>query len=115
MADSKPTRVLFVCSMNERRSLTAEKVFETDDGLEVRSAGTVRGSRRTLGVEHLRWADVILVMEDKHEQRIRAHFRDEVRYKRLHVLGVPDEYPFMDDGLVTLLRARAEPLIWRAD
>jgi len=71
-----------------------------------------RRDERAVTPAIIAWADVILVMEDKHEQRIRARFRDEVRYKQLHVLGVPDEYAFMDDELVALLRERAEPLIW---
>jgi predicted protein tyrosine phosphatase len=112
MHDSEPRRVLFVCSMNEWRSPTGEAVFRKDAGLLVRSAGTVRGARRTISVKDIRWADVILVMEEKHKARLRAQFRDEVRYKPVHVLDIPDEYRYMDPELVALIRAKAEPLIW---
>lgn len=112
MHDSEPRRVLFVCSMNEWRSPTGEAVFRKDAGLLVRSAGTVRGARRTISVKDIRWADVILVMEEKHKARLRAQFRDEVRYKPVHVLDIPDEYRYMDPELVELIRAKAEPLIW---
>ncbi|WP_223816002.1 arsenate reductase/protein-tyrosine-phosphatase family protein [Adhaeribacter rhizoryzae] len=39
-------RILFVCSRNQWRSPTAEKVFRYYPGLEVRSAGTAAGARR---------------------------------------------------------------------
>ena len=112
MKDADPINVLFVCSMNKWRSPTGEKIFAKTPGLSVRSAGTVRGSKRTLSVNDMRWADVILVMEEKHKARIQARFRDEVRFKRLHVLDIPDEYCYMDPELVELLQAKAEPLIW---
>ena len=112
MNDLEPIKVLFVCSKNQWRSPTGEAVFRKDAGLAVRSAGTARSAKRKLSVADIRWADVILVMEDKHKSRIRAEFRDEVRYKTLHVLDIPDEYRFMDDDLVELIRAKSEPLIW---
>ncbi len=112
MSDAEPINVLFVCSMNEWRSPTGEAIFKRDNGLNVRSAGTVRGAKRTISVKDIRWADVILVMEEKHKSRLQAQFRDEVRYKALHVLDIPDEYRFMNPELVELLRAKAEPLIW---
>ena len=105
------TNVLFICSMNEWRSPTAEKVFQKEQGISVRSAGTVRGARRTVSVKDIRWSDIILVMEDKHKSRLLAQFRDEVRYKALHVLDIPDEYKYMDPELVEIIRETAAPLI----
>ncbi len=115
MADAEPVNVLFVCSKNQWRSPTGEAVFAKVEGVQTRSAGTSRTARRKLDVADLRWADLILVMETKHESRIRADFRDETRYKRLHVLDIPDDYKFMDDDLVELLRARVMPLIFEAE
>ena len=45
--NNEPTKILFVCSRNRRRSLTAERVFAGDPRWRVRSAGTEegRGSR----------------------------------------------------------------------
>lgn len=112
MAEAEPIKVLFVCSRNQWRSPTAEQVFRKDAGLSVRSAGTSRGARRTITVADIRWADLIFVMEDKHRARLRAQFRDELRYKTMHTLDIPDLYRFMDAELVEILRAKAEPLIW---
>ena len=50
-------------------------------------------------------------MEQKHKSRIIADFRDEVRYKSLHVLDIPDDYKYMDPELVELLREKASPFI----
>ena len=112
LRDAEPIHVLFVCSKNQWRSPTGEAVFRKTPGLAVRSAGTSRSAKRTITVADIRWADVILVMEDKHRARLRAQFRDEVRYKDVHVLDIPDEYSFMDPELVEIIREKAEPLIW---
>ena len=111
--DAEPIRILFVCSKNQCRSPTGETVFRKTPGLSVRSAGTSRSAKRTISVADIRWADVILVMEDKHRARLRAQFRDEVRYKALHVLDIPDDYQYMDPALIQIIRDKAEPLIWR--
>ena len=37
--------ILFVCSQNKRRSLTAEKIFDGINGHNVRSAGTENDKR----------------------------------------------------------------------
>ncbi|HEY5757541.1 MAG TPA: hypothetical protein VIU34_17050, partial [Steroidobacter sp.] len=49
--------VLFVCSRNQWRSPTAEKVFARYPGVSVRSAGTSPNARRHISVEDVRWAD----------------------------------------------------------
>jgi predicted protein tyrosine phosphatase len=58
---------------------------------------------------------MILVMEDKHAARLRADFRQEVTYKPMHVLDIPDDYQFMDEDLVELIRAKAGALIFGED
>lgn len=111
MRDAEPIRILFVCSKNQWRSPTAEQVFRPEPGLQVRSAGTARSARHTISVADIRWADIILVMEDKHRARLRAQFRDEVRYKAVHSLDIPDLYRYMDPDLIALLQDKVPPLI----
>lgn len=110
--DAEPIHVLFVCSRNQWRSPTAEAVFRKLDGVSARSAGTSRNARKTISVADIRWADLILVMEDKHRARLRAQFRDEVRYKTVHSLDIPDLYRFMDPELIEILEEKVAPLIW---
>ena len=92
--------------------LWSEAIFAEIDGVATRSAGTARSARRQVSLEDIRWADLILVMEEKHAARLKADFRQDIRFKRLHVLDIPDDYKFMDTDLVALIRTAAEPLIF---
>ncbi len=101
-----PSRLLFICSQNKWRSLTAERLFDEHPHYEARSAGTEAGARVRVAAGHLGWADVIFVMEKKHAERLRAKFGPELRGKPVINLRIPDNYPFQDPALVALLRAR---------
>lgn len=103
--------ILFVCSKNQWRSPTAEAIYRDDDRISVRSRGTARSAVQTIRSSDIAWADAVLVMEAKHRQRILADFRGECRFKPVHVLDIPDDYRFMDDELVNLIRSAAEPII----
>ena len=56
-----------------------------------------------MSVEDVRWADVIMVMEEKHKSRLVAEFTGLLDNKPIHVLDIPDEYKFMDSELVEML------------
>lgn len=103
--------VLFVCSKNQWRSPTAEAIYRRDERLSVRSRGMAKAAVQTIRSDDVAWADVILVMEDKHRQRILADFSGESKFKPLHVLDIPDDYQFMDDELVELIRSATEPIL----
>lgn len=98
-------KVLFVCSRNRRRSLTAEKVFSTVPGWETRSAGTEDSARIKVTAGHLGWADVIVVMEKRHKERLRQKWPEEFAGRPCVCLFIPDDFEFMDGGLVDALRA----------
>lgn len=100
------TKILFVCSRNRRRSLTAETIFKTVPSWDVRSAGTEEGARIKVTAGHLGWADVIVVMEKRHKERLRQKFSEEVAGKSCVCLFVADDYEFMDSELVNVLRAK---------
>ncbi len=103
--------VLFICSRNQWRSPTAEKVFRRWPGVVARSAGTSLNARRTVGIDDLRWADVIIVMEPKHRQQLIARFSRALQMRTVHVLDIPDDYQPMDPALVKLLEERVPPLL----
>lgn len=96
--------ILFICSRNQWRSPTAEKVWRNHSSLNVRSAGTSPRAKRTVNLDDIRWADQLFVMEQKHKHRIMASFARWVEHKPIHVLDIPDEYSFMDDELVELVK-----------
>ena len=107
------TRVLFVCSQNKLRSPTAEQLFANRDGFEVASAGTDRNADNPVSVEIIEWADVIFVMERVHRNRISKNFRAHLKDKRIVCLDIPDDFEFMDPGLIRLLEAKAGPFFSR--
>lgn len=98
-------KVLFVCSQNRLRSPTAEQVFSTRPGIEVDSAGTNNDAETPLTAELVAWADIIFVMEKQHRAKLQRRFR-KVLKARVVCLDIPDDYDFMDPGLIRLLEAR---------
>ncbi|AFL89228.1 putative protein tyrosine phosphatase [Terriglobus roseus DSM 18391] len=101
--------LLFVCSRNRLRSPTAEAVFSMLDGYEVLSAGTGSDSEQEVSTDLVDWADVIFAMEGVHRRRLNQRFGARLRAKRLIVLGIRDEYSYMDPRLVELLKERVLP------
>lgn len=102
----KMKRLLFVCSQNRLRSPTAEAVFAEHPRLEVLSAGTNNDAETPLSGDLIDWADVIVVMEKAHKNRISKKFKSRLAGKRIVVLGIPDEYEYMQPELVTLLKTK---------
>jgi len=102
----KVIKILFVCSRNRWRSLTAEKIFNGRNNHEVRSAGTEENERIKITAGHTGWSDVIFVMEKKHQIRIQQKFREELKGKKVIRLDIPDEYEYMDEELIDLLESR---------
>lgn len=100
------TKILFVCSRNRRRSLTAETIFQDDPRWQVRSAGTEEGARIKVTAGHLGWADVIVVMEKRHKERLRQKYPDALADKPCLCLFVSDDYEYMAADLIELLRER---------
>lgn len=101
-----PTKLLFVCSRNRLRSLTAEKIFGGQPGYEVRSAGTQPEARIVVTEGHIGWADIIFVMEKSHLNKLREKFPEALAEKRVITLHIPDEYTFMQPELVDELKAK---------
>jgi predicted protein tyrosine phosphatase len=102
------SKVLFVCSRNRRRSLTAEMVFRAASSWQVRSAGTEDGARIKVTPGLLGWADVIVVMEKRHKERLLQKFPDEMAQKTCVCLFIADDYEYMEPALVAELKARVQ-------
>ncbi len=102
-------RLLFICSRNQWRSPTAERVFGKDPRLSVRSRGLAKSARRKLSAADVQWAQLIAVMEDAHADRLCERF--EVGATPLVVLDIPDEYRAMDPELVQMLRDAMLPVL----
>ena len=100
--------VLFICSQNRLRSPTAEQVFADWPGIETASAGTNNDAETPLDAELVAWADLIFVMERPHRSKLQAKFRKALR-GRVICLDIPDDYEFMDETLIRLLKTRVIP------
>ncbi len=107
----KKVKLLFVCSQNRWRSLTAEKIFQGINGYDVRSAGTEDNARIKITEGHIGWADVVFVMEKKHIRRIQEKFRNSLKDKKVICLNIPDDYPYMDEDLIGLLKSSVSEYI----
>lgn len=105
---------LFVCSRNQWRSPTAERIWMREPGVSVRSAGTSRSARRRVTVADISWAELIFPMEEAHKARLLADFRNEMRGKSVHVLDIADDYGFMHRDLIELIADATRPIIERA-
>ena len=100
--------LLFLCSQNKCRSLTAEKLFDGFDGNRARSAGTENNSRVKVTAGLLGWADIIFCMEKKNVRRIKEKYSDIVSCKKVVCLNINDDYKFMDEELQELLESSVE-------
>lgn len=99
-------KILFVCSRNKWRSLTAEKICEKVRGYSVRSAATEKAARIRVTEGLVGWADWIFVMEKKHADQLRSKFPESLEGKKLICLQIPDNYQYMEPELVELLQAK---------
>jgi predicted protein tyrosine phosphatase len=103
--------VLFICSRNQWRSPTAEQVWRKHPKVAARSAGTSPNARHKVSVEDIHWANVILVMEEKHKSRLKAEFTRLLENKSIHVLDIPDDYKYMDPELIDILEQSVPSLL----
>ena len=98
--------LLFVCSECRLRSPTAEEVFSGYEGISTLAAGTNSDAETPLSGDLIQWADIILVMEKSHRNKVSKKYREQLKGKKLVVLDIPDNYERMQPELVKLLKAK---------
>lgn len=96
--------ILFICSKNQWRSPTGEQVWKNHPEVFTRSAGTSPKARRTVTAKDIQWSDIVFVMEQEHKSRLKAQFTRLLDYKDIHVLDIPDEYQYMDEELIEMIK-----------
>ena len=97
--------ILFVCSRNQLRSPTGERIFANSERFEPRSRGLRASANRRLTAGYVLWADSIFVMERDHKRELLRNFGKEAKGRRIFVLDISDDYEFMDSELVNLITA----------
>ncbi|HEY5825694.1 MAG TPA: protein tyrosine phosphatase [Cyclobacteriaceae bacterium] len=103
--------ILFICSRNKWRSLTAETIFKNNQDYVVRSAGTENEARIRVSERLIIWADLIFVMEKRHRERLKEKFEFAMREKDVIVLDIPDDYQYMDPELIETLKTAMAPYL----
>ncbi len=108
MTSPNKQNVLFVCTQNKWRSPTAERVFK--ELFNTRSVGISRYSKRHINSDDIRWADVIIVMQQKHHNHIRCRFPALTKFKPINILDIADDFCYMDNQLIALLHCKMAEL-----
>ena len=93
------------------RSPTAEQVFASWPGVETDSAGLHSSAKVLLSREQIAWADLIVVMEQRHRTQLSKGYRAHLKGKRVVCIDVPDKFAFMDPTLVAQLEAKVGPYL----
>lgn len=86
-------KILFVCTSNIKRSVTAERLFSSCPEIETKSAGTHESATVHITQELVDWADIIFVMSEKDEGHItylKNNFK--VGDKLIYDLEITDVY-----------------------
>ena len=79
MTESEPKKkVLFICTQNKVRSLTAEHLYRARPDLEVKSCGTATFAKNQLTKEILNWADAVFTFDKSQMEVIERNFAKEV-------------------------------------
>jgi len=103
-------KLVFICTANIQRSVTAEHLFKNDPRFEVRSAGTSPFAKIKINRDLLEWADYLIVMEKHHRETIKKLFPDIAENKRILCLDIPDIYEYMDKELQYLIKEKMKSL-----
>lgn len=102
--------ILVVCSQNERRSLTAERIYRKDKRFSIRSAGVNPKARHTISIKDIEWADLILYMDKDQWLRMKQMF-PEIVFPPSENLEIEDDYLFMESDLVDILVEKIEMIL----
>lgn len=86
-------------------------MYANDPRFEARSAGTLAARRHEVSGEDLEWADLIVVMEERHRRAILRGFPEVTDNTEIVVLGIPDVYQYMSLQLQREIRDRFEAVV----
>jgi predicted protein tyrosine phosphatase len=70
------------------------------------SAGLNHDAELRVSAEMIEWADTIFVMQPAHKRKLSKQFNGPLKGKRIIVLGIPDEYDYMEKELIELLETK---------
>jgi predicted protein tyrosine phosphatase len=103
--------LLFICSENRLRSPTAEAVFSAYKDVQAIGAGTNKDAETPVSGDLIEWADIILVMEKTHRNKVAKKYKKLLKHKRLISLDIPDNYDCMQPELIQILKTKVARVI----
>jgi len=86
-------------------------VFAQHPEIEALSCGTNRDAETPLTGDLVAWADVILVMEKFHRQKVMQRYPELLKDKRVVCLDIPDHYDYLQPELIALLQRRVAKVV----
>lgn len=99
-------KILFICNQNQNRSRTAEELFRRN--YETKSAGLY--NQKPVTKKQIKWADVVIVMEDTQRTELARRFPELYLKKRILSLNIPDVYRFNQPQLKEELTKKVSSL-----
>lgn len=81
-------------------------MFAQVEGVEALSAGTNHDAETPLSTDLVEWADMVVCMERVHQRKLQRDFTGALKGKQVTVLGIKDDYRFMDPALVARIKAK---------
>ena len=105
-------KLLFICTANVKRSVTAEALFSVCPNIETKSAGTHASSSSVqVNQELVDWADMVFVVseEEGHISFLKENFN--IDDKKIINLDIPDMYYTHDPKLKELLIEKVTPYV----
>ncbi|MFH1399200.1 MAG: hypothetical protein ABIG95_03750 [Candidatus Woesearchaeota archaeon] len=101
--------ILFICLLNQNRSVTAAKVYKKilnkqHKLAEVKTAGIDPYSKKVVDKELISWADHIFVMEPYMASQILT--MDKTAKRRITILNIPDIFNADDPQLAAILEQK---------
>ncbi len=96
-------RVLFVCTQNRVRSLTAQQLYRGRPDLEVQSAGISEYARVPMTQDLFEWADQVFVFSRRQKKALEQRYRESFGQKKVVCLHVADRFEYDRPKLVIKL------------
>ena len=103
--------VLFVYTGNKDPSSTSKRIHVDQPDMEVKSAGTSHYAATPVTKELIIWSDIIVVMEKYHRNLLKNRFYSSLIGKEMIVLDIQDEYDYMQEDLIDLIKQKSHNLI----
>jgi predicted protein tyrosine phosphatase len=94
--------ILVVCGRNKRRSRTAEYIFKNDHRFNIKTAGLSAKSEIQINEKLIKWADMIIAMDNGQRNRIANQYRD-LGLPIIEVIDIPDDYEYLNPELIEIL------------